>query len=55
MSDLDDSATLVTHVNSQAAKAWTSKRGLGRMKYIKLMCMFVRDIGERVHSRTKKI
>ena len=29
--------TLVNHVGSQSAKAWTSKRGVGRMKHVVLI------------------
>ena len=39
--------TLVNHVDNQSAKAWASKRGLGRMKYVMLKYMFVQDVVEK--------
>ena len=33
LKELGYEVTLVNHVNSQSAKAWASKRGLGRMKH----------------------
>ena len=37
----------MNHVNSQSAKAWASKRGLGRMKHVMLKYMFVQDVVEK--------
>ena len=34
---------LMNHVDSQSAKAWASKRGLGRMKHVMLKYMYVQD------------
>ena len=38
---------LMIHVDSQSAKAWASKRGLGRMKHVILKYMFVQDVVEK--------
>ena len=35
---------LMHHVDNQSAKAWASKRGLGRMKHVMLKYMFVQDV-----------
>ena len=50
---------LMNHVDSQLAKAWASKRGLGRMKHVMLKCMFVQDVVEKkltnlAHINTKQ-
>ena len=34
------------HLNSQSAKTWASKRGLGRMQHVMLQYMFVQDVME---------
>ena len=39
--------TLVNHVDSQSAKAWASKRGLGRMKRVMLYYKFVQNVVEK--------
>ena len=39
--------TLVSHVDSQSAKVWASKRGLGWMKHVMLECVFVQDVVEK--------
>ena len=36
-----------THVDSPSAKAWASKRGLGRMKHVMLKYMYVQDVVEK--------
>ena len=38
---------LMNHVDSQFAKAWASKRGLGRMKHVMLKYMYVQDVVEK--------
>ena len=38
---------LVNRVDSQSAKAWASKRGLGRMKHVMLTYIFVQDVVEK--------
>ena len=38
---------LMNHVDSQSAKAWASKRGLGRMKHVMLKYMYVQDVVEK--------
>ena len=53
------SVTLMNHVDSQSAKAWASKRGLGRMKHVMLKYMFVQDVVEKKltnleHTSTRK-
>ena len=35
---------LRNHVDSVSAKAWVSKRGLGRMKHVELRYMFIQDV-----------
>ena len=44
LKELGNEVTLVNHVDSQSAKAWASKRGLGRMKHVLLKYMFVQDV-----------
>ena len=41
------SVTLMNHVDGQSAKAWASKRGLGRMKHVMLKYMFVQNVREK--------
>ena len=41
LKELGYEVTLVKHVDSQSAKAWAPKRGLGRMKHVMLKYMFV--------------
>ena len=38
---------LMNHVDSPSAKAWASKRGLGRMKHVMPKYMFVQDVVEK--------
>ena len=47
LKELGYEVTLVNHVDSQSAKAWASKRGLGRMKHVMLQYMFVQDVVEK--------
>ena len=47
LKELGLEVTLVNHVDSQSAKVWASKRGLGRMKHVMLQCMFVQDVVEK--------
>ena len=37
----------MNHADSQSAKAWASKRGLGRMKHVMLQYMYVQDVVEK--------
>ena len=39
---------LMNHIDSQSAKAWASKRGLGRMKHVMLKYMNVQDVVEKL-------
>ena len=62
LQDLGHEVTLLNHVDSQSAKAWVSKRGLGRMKHVMLKYMFVtlwrrcrRISHTSTRSRTKQI
>ena len=48
--ELGYDVTLVNHVDSQSAKAWASKRGLGRMKHVMLKYMFVHCGEEANHT-----
>ena len=43
----ETSFVLMNHVDSQSAKAWASKRGLGRMKHVMLKHMYVQDVVEK--------
>ena len=47
LQELDHEVILMNHVDSQSAKAWASKRGLGRMKHVVLKCMYVQDVVEK--------
>ena len=47
LKELGYEGTLVNHVDSQSAKAWASKRGLGRMKHVMLKYIFVQDVVEK--------
>ena len=47
LNELGYEVTLVNHVDSQSAKAWASKRGLGRMKHVILKYMFVQDVEDK--------
>ena len=49
----------MNHVDSQSAKAWASKRGLGRMKHVMLEFLYVQDVAEKkltnlAHISTKQ-
>ena len=47
LKELGYDVTLVNHVDSQSAKAWASKRGLGRMKTCMLKYLFVQNVVEK--------
>ena len=47
LQELGHEVTLTNHVDSQSAKAWASRRGLGRMKHVMLKYMFVQDVVEK--------
>ena len=47
LQELGHEVILMNHVDSQSAKAWTSKRGLGRMKHVMLKYMYVQDVVEK--------
>ena len=47
LKELGYDVTPVNHVDSQSAKAWASKRGLGRMEHVMLKYMFVQDVVEK--------
>ena len=47
LKELAYDVTPVNHVDSQSAKAWASKRGLGRMEHVMLKYMFVQDVVEK--------
>ena len=64
LQELGHEVILINHVDNQSAKAWASKRGLGRMKHVMLKHMYVQDVVEKkltnlaitlTQSRTKKI
>ena len=40
-------AILMNHIDNQSAKAWASKRGLGRMKHVTLKNTYVQDVVEK--------
>ena len=45
--ELGHEVILMNHVDSQSAKAWASKRGLGRMKHVMLKYMYVQDVVDK--------
>ena len=47
LQELGHEVILMNHVDSQSAKAWASKRGLGRMTHVMLTYMFVQDVVEK--------
>ena len=47
LQELGHEVTLMNHVDSQSAKAWASKRGLGRMKHVMLKFMFVQYVVDK--------
>ena len=47
LQELGHEVILMNHVDSQSAKAWASKRGLGRMKHAMLKYMYVQDVVEK--------
>ena len=47
LQELGHEVILMNHVHSQSAKAWASKRGLGRMKHVMLKYMYVQDVVEK--------
>ena len=47
LKELGHEVTLANHVDSQSAKAWASKRGLGRMTHVMLKYMFVQGAVEQ--------
>ena len=47
LQELGHEMILMNHVDSQSAKAWASKRGLGRMKHVMLKYMYVQDVAEK--------
>ena len=46
LQELGHEVILMNHVDSQSAKAWASKRRLGRMKHVMLKYMYVQDVVE---------
>ena len=44
LQELGHEVILTNHVDGQSAKAWASKRGLGRMKHVILKYMCVQDV-----------
>ena len=44
LQELGHEVILMNHVDSQSAKAWASKRGLGRMKHVMLKYLYVQDV-----------
>ena len=47
LQELGHEGILMNHVDSQSAKAWASKRGLGRMKHVMQKYMYVQDVVEK--------
>ena len=47
LQELGHEVILMNHVDSQSAKAWASKRGLGRMKHVMLEYKYVQDVVEK--------
>ena len=48
LQELGHEVTLMNHVDSQSAKEWASRRGLGRTKHVMLKYMFVQDVVEKM-------
>ena len=48
LQELGHEVILVYYVDSQSAKAWASKRGLGGMKHVMLKYMCVQDVVEKL-------
>ena len=46
LQELGHEVILMNHVDSTSAKAWASKRALGRMKHVMLKHMYVQDVVE---------
>ena len=46
LQELGHEVNLMNHIDSQSAKAWASKRGLGKMKHVMLKYMFVQYVVE---------
>ena len=55
MRELGYSVSLVNHVDSQAANAWSAKRGFERAKHIMLKRTPVQDIVEKRHTDLRYI
>ena len=61
--ELGHEVILMNHVDSQSAKAWASKRGVGSMKHVMLKYIYVQDVVEKkltnlayiTRRRTKQI
>ena len=51
LKQLGHEVTVVNHVDSQSAKAWASKRGLGRMKHAMLKYMFAQTVVEKKQTK----
>ena len=47
LQELGHEVIFMNHVDSQSAKAWASKRGLGRMKHVMLKYMYAQDVVEK--------
>ena len=47
LQELGHEVILMNHVDSQSSKAWASKRGLGRVKHVMLMYMYVQNVVEK--------
>ena len=47
LQELGHQVILMNHVDVQSAKAWASKRELGRMKHVMLKYMYVQDVVEK--------
>ena len=47
LQELGHEVILLNHVDSQSAKAWGSKRGLGRVEHVMLKYIFVQDVVEK--------
>ena len=47
LQELGHEVILMNHVDSQSAKAWVSKREVGKMKHVLLEYMYVQDVVEK--------
>ena len=55
LQELGHEVIFMNHVDSQSAKAWASKRGLGRMKHVMLKYIYVQNVVEKKLTKLASI